>query len=146
MDFLRLYILPNTSSSACGVLTDISAPRGNAKHCSTRSPCTRSGAYSMCFARLVGSLTGSLPRPLKLVLRGGLSGIQRAVNWDTIKGWYHSIALPYNYAHNVRNKRTRPDPQNAEIGSETWKNRRGNLVGTRIEIRLAHKVRHKPKQ
>ena len=48
-------------------------------------------------------------------------------------------SLPH-MRHSVGNRRTRPDRRNAETGSETWKNRRGNLVGIRIEVRLVQKT------
>ena len=52
--------------------------------------------------------------------------------------WYHSNASPY--ATQRRKQKDETDRQNAEIGSETWKNRWGNLVGIIIEVRLAQKT------
>ena len=85
--------------SACSVLADVNAPRGcTYQVCSTRP----SDQVRMRFARMVGSSTRSLPRPLKWCcvvasVARLMLGHQNACDLESlVEGWYHSIiASPY---------------------------------------------------
>ena len=130
--------------SACSVLTDINVPRG----CAPIHPSTaRLGRQIRCVCASHAWLEAH---------QDTASTVQVGAAWWPL--WLDSwrvIELPVILKASARNGTTptlphmrqivgngrmRPDRQNAEIGSETWKNRRGNLVGIRIEVRLAQKT------
>ena len=130
--------------SACSVLTDINVPRG----CAPIQPST---------ARLSRQIRCVCASPAWLEAQQDPASTAQvgAAWWPLWLDSWRVIELPVtlkasarngttptlpHMRHSVGNRRTRPDRQNAEIGSETWKNRRGNLVGIRIEVRLAQKT------
>ena len=135
--------------SACSVLTDIDVPRGGEP---IQPSTARLGHQTRCVCASLAWLEArhdrfpAFPRPLKWVLRGGLCGSTRAESSNCrkpeslVEGWYHSVArFPICDTASETEGQDRSDRQNAEIASETRKSRRGNLVGIRIEIRLAQK-------
>lgn len=130
--------------SACSVLTDINVPRG----CALIQPSTaRLGRQIRCVcaspawleAQQDPFLDRSSWRSVVASVARLMTGHRIAREFESLgEEWYHSNASPY--ATQRRKQKDEPDRQNAEIGSETWKNRRGNLVGIRIEVRLVQKT------
>ena len=113
--------------SACSVLTDINVPRGCAPIQPSTARLDRKNQVRMCFARMVGSSTGShLDRSSGCFVVASvarlMAGHRIARDFESLgEGWCHSIASPYatQASHSVGNRRTRPDRRNAETGSET---------------------------
>ena len=122
------------------------------QHCSTSSL----DQVRMCFARMVGSSTGSLPRPLKWVLRGYfvvasvarlMPGHPTGRNLRPDLGMVPRHRFPIimrtaseTEGRDLTDKTLRSAQKPEKIDGET------SVVGIRIEVRFAQKVRQKPKQ